>query len=150
MTRTILVGLSAAALSWVLVCLSVVAWLSWTPSGHFVRGPEAMSHDSPAVHKQYGDPFELLGRAKTGYQLLVIPVISIVTGLFAGYVGKARAGWIAVVALFPLQAFLLAADGLRMSAFVRALAYFILAYFAASIVHSMRARRPRNVAATTT
>lgn len=150
MRRSVLAGVGAALLSWVLLCLSVMAWLSWTPSGHFVRGPSVMDRDSAILQKQYLDPFKLLDNARTGYRLAVIPAISIVTGLFVGFVSKARAGWIAVFAVTPLQIFLLDADRFGVAALARAFLYFLLSYLCASAVQRMRARAgpPRGVATT--
>jgi hypothetical protein len=135
--RSILVGASGVVLSWVLVILSVVAWLSWTPSGRFIRGARATLKDSAAVHAQRHDPFELLESAKSGFQIWVFPAISIVTGLFVGKMGTARTGWLAVVALAPLQIFLLAAQSLVVSAFLRTFVYLLLGYFSASFVHRL-------------
>ena len=149
MVRSFSVGVGGALLSWILLYLSIVAWLSWTPSGHFVRGPQVIDKDSVAIQKQYRDPFELLDRAKTGYQLGVIPAISIITGVFVGLTGRMRTGRLAVVALAPLQIFLLAAESFAVWAFVRALVYFLLAYFCASRVQSMRVSNPSKVTPTT-
>jgi hypothetical protein len=148
MMRSILVAVGAAVLSWVWLSLSVVAWLSWTSSGHFVRGPEVMHKDSATVQKEYRDPFKLLERAKTGYQLGVIPVISIITGVAVGLTTKVRAGWIAVIALLSLQIFLLVADSFTIGAFLRALVYCLLVYFCASKLRSMRANSPPKAAPT--
>jgi hypothetical protein len=108
-----------------------------------------MDKDSPALHEQYRDPFKLLDRATTGYKFVVIPAICIVTGGFVGLIGKVRAAWIAVVALVPLQTFLLAADSFAVWAFARALLYFLLAYFCATRVQNMRGGSPRRTAPTT-
>jgi hypothetical protein len=137
MVRSILVGASGAVLSWVLVILSVVAWLSWTPSGRFIRGARATFKDSTAVHAQCHDPFGLLESAKLGFQIWVFPAISIITGLFVGRMGTARAGWLATAALAPLQIFLLAAESLAVSAFLRTFVYLLLGYFSASLMHRL-------------
>lgn len=141
MGRSILAGVGGVVVTWALLCLSAVAWLSWTPSGHFVRGPGAMDTDSAILQSEYDDPFKLLNNAKAGYQLSVIPAISVITGLFVGFVSKARAGWIAALAMTPLQFFLLYSDSFTFSAFVRALVYFLLAYFCASAVQSTKKRK---------
>jgi len=136
--RTILVGLGAALLSWILLCLCVVAWLSWTRAGRFARDQRVMSEDYSAVRKEYGDPFELLDRGKRQQEFVAFPLISIITGVVVGLAGKVRPGWVAVVALFPLQIFLLAANSFAAWAFIRALVYFLLAFFCASWVQRMK------------
>ncbi|HXM13294.1 MAG TPA: hypothetical protein VN946_25315 [Terriglobales bacterium] len=143
MMRSILVVVGAGLLSWVILCFSVVAWLSWTPSGHLVRGPEVANKNSTTIQREYRDPFERLEKAKTGYQLIVIPVISIIVGVVVGLAGKTCAGWLAVLALVPLQVFLLDAEGSAGGAFVRALVYFLLAYLCGSKVQRMSAGRIR-------
>jgi hypothetical protein len=148
MTRTIFVALGAAVLSFVLLALSVVAWVSWTRSGHFARDQQVVNKDYATVQREYGDPFQLLNRGKQGYELLVFPLISIIIGVAVGLIGRAHTGWTAVVALLPLQIFLLAADGFAVGAFMRALVYFLLVYFSASKVQSMRASPPRTASTT--
>jgi len=149
MVRSILVGIGAAILSWVLLCLSIVAWLSVTQSGHFVRDPQVRNKDYATIQREYGDPFELLNRGKRQYELVVFPLISIITAAVVGLTGKVRTGWTAVVALLPLQAFLLLAGSFALGAFVRAFVYFLLAYFCASKVRSMRTGAPPKTASST-
>ena len=129
----------AAVLSFVLLILSAVAWVSWTRSGRFASDQQAVNEDYATIQKEHGDPFELLNRGKHAYELLVFPLIGISTGVMVGLLGRVRTGWTAVAALVPLQIFLLAADSFAVGAFLRAFVYFLLAYISASKVQSMRA-----------
>ncbi len=137
MVRSIAVGFGAAVLSWVLLSLSILAWLSWTQSGHLARDAQTTTKGYAAVEKEYSDPFALLSKGKRQQEIVIFPVISIISGVLVGLLGKVRTGWIAVAALFPLQIFLLAANDFGLWAFLRAFVYFSLAYFCAGGVHTM-------------
>jgi hypothetical protein len=97
-----------------------------------------MNKDYSSIQKKYGDPFELLSRGKSEFEMVVFPLISIITGVVVGLTGKVRTGWTAVIALLPLQVFLLAAGSFAAGAFMRSLVYFLLVYFCASKANRLR------------
>src|SRR5271168_3217053 len=125
--RSIMVGVGAALLSCVLLCLSVVAMLSWTRAGHLARDPQVLSKDSGSIKKEYGDPLALLNSGKKVQETVVFPLISLATAIMVGLMEKTRAGWIAVVTLLPLQFLALASNSFAPETFVRTVAYLLLA-----------------------
>lgn len=140
MARSILTGIGGAVLSFILLAALVMVWLSWTRPGQMVNDPRILNEkDAAAIVAEYGDPIEQLQKGKEQHELVLFPLISILTGVFVGLLGKVRTGWTAVVALLPLQVFLIFAESFDVAAFLRALAYFLLAYLSASMVRRMRA-----------
>lgn len=138
MVRSILVGITAALLSWILLVLFTLGWLSWTRSGHLASDQHAGEKTYATIQKEYGDPFELLNQWHRQYDLLILPAISIITGAFVGAACNACPGWVGVVALLPLQLFVLASDRFASAGFFRALIYSLLVYFSASWVARLR------------
>lgn len=134
MTRSIVVVIIAAVLSWILLVVGVYCWLSWSQSGRFVRDQGATTRDYASVQREYGDPFGLLNRGKRQQEVVIFPLISVVVGIVVGLSLRKRPGWLAILALAPLQVFLLAANRFMVWAFVRTFAYLLLAYLCATKV----------------
>jgi hypothetical protein len=140
MARPILVGIGAAFLSWVLLVVCTVCWLSWTRSGHFARDQRTVKEGYTQVQKQYGEPFELLSQGAKAYDFLILPLISIVTGVVVGAASRKQSGWTAIVALLPLQILVVVADDFRVWGLVRALVYLSLAYLSAVMMYRTKGR----------
>ena len=140
MVRSILVGVSAVFLSWLLLSVFTLAWLSWTRSGQLSRDQQAQKQGYRAVQNKYGDPFQVLNRGGKDYDIVILPLITVVIGVFVGATTGRLVGWTAALAIFPLQVFMVVADGFGLWAFTRALAYLLLAYVTAVITRSAKRR----------
>jgi hypothetical protein len=140
MARPILVGIGATFLSLVLLVCCTFCWLSWTRSGQFARDQRTVNEGYTQVQKQYGEPFEMLSQGAKVYDFLILPLISIITGVVVGSASKKQAGWTAVVALLPLQTLVVVADGFRVWGLVRPLVYLSLAYLCAVMMYRTKGR----------
>ena len=114
--RSILTGVGALFLSSILLLVSIMIWVSMASSKNMIA-------------------------ADREENLLFLPLISILTGVFVGLLSKTYAGWIAVVSFIPVQVFLLYIDSFGREAFVRMTLYFLLVYFSAVTIRRLRIKK---------
>jgi hypothetical protein len=138
--RDLLVTVSAAVLSFVLLAAGVLVVLNFTRGGQFDRDTHVLSQDYASTKATYGDPWQLMSRTTRLYDYGVIPLVSVIAGGLVGFLAKRRRGLLGCLSVVPLAVLMLAAHSFAFRAFLLVALYLILAWTVASTVSRLLKR----------
>ncbi|HVP44166.1 MAG TPA: hypothetical protein VMS96_12095 [Terriglobales bacterium] len=99
MKRAIIVGIAAVLLALTLLSLAGFLELKYTQNGAFVRDWATKGAPDSRV---YGDPIEFMFRWVRFNQFVISPAVSVVVGLFIGFLCRGRLLLLVIIGVLPI------------------------------------------------
>lgn len=131
MIRNITIVVSGIVLSFLLLMICGWIMLQLTPLGHNLTSYGEAWYE-------HGDPFELMRGTMSIINLLILPLIAVVIGVFVGFLAHTNAWQLALLSLAPLLILFLTSGSWSVSDFGLVAVYLLLAAASSTAIRRTR------------